>query len=49
MTEIYCVRCKDKKEIKNPEPVTFKNGGHALKGKCPVCKTTVHKFVAGKK
>ncbi len=37
--EGYCVKCKAKKEIKNPEQVTLKNGKPAAKGTCPDCGT----------
>ena len=35
--EGYCVKCKSKKEIKDPVEVTMKNGRKAMKGKCPTC------------
>ena len=35
--EAYCVRCKVKREIKDPQPVTMKNGKKATQGTCPVC------------
>ncbi len=44
MAEAYCVKCKAKREVKNPEQVTMKNGKHALKGKCPVCGTSVFRI-----
>jgi hypothetical protein len=37
--EAYCVKCRAKREIKNPEQVTMKNGRPATKGTCPVCGT----------
>ena len=40
----YCVKCKNKKEMKDEQKVTMKNGRKALKGKCSVCGTTVFKF-----
>ena len=46
MTEAYCVKCKAKREMENVEEVTTKNGRKALKGKCPVCGTTMMKFVS---
>jgi uncharacterized protein DUF5679 len=39
--EAYCVKCKTKREMKNPQPVTLKNGKPANKGTCPVCGTTL--------
>jgi hypothetical protein len=44
MAEAYCVKCKAKREVKNPEPITMKNGKPALKGTCPVCGTSVFKI-----
>jgi hypothetical protein len=49
MTEAYCVKCKKKTEIKNPQEVTMKNGRHALKGTCSVCGTTTQSFLSEKK
>lgn len=37
--EGYCVKCKAKKEMKNPEPTTLKNGKPATTGTCPDCST----------
>ena len=33
----YCVKCKTKREMKDPQKVTMKNGKPALKGQCSVC------------
>lgn len=41
----YCVKCKAKVEIKNPQKVTMKNGRPALKGVCPKCGTGVYKIL----
>lgn len=45
----YCVRCKAKKEIKNPEEITMKNGRRALTGVCLDCGTKMFKFLPKKK
>lgn len=45
MTEGYCVHCRQKREIKDPEQVTLKNGRKAVRGTCPVCGTKVLRFV----
>ncbi len=45
----YCVKCKAKVEIKNPQRVTMKNGRPAMKGKCSVCGTGVYKILSTKK
>ncbi|MCD6134313.1 MAG: hypothetical protein J7J25_02175 [Candidatus Omnitrophica bacterium] len=41
----YCLKCKAKKEIKDVEEVTMKNGRKALRGKCPDCGTTIFKIL----
>jgi len=41
MVEAYCVRCKKKVEIKDPVETATKKGVAMLKGKCPICGTTV--------
>ena len=46
--EGYCVKCKSKKEMKNEEKITLKNGRQAVKGKCPDCGTAMFKIL-GKK
>jgi len=33
----FCVKCKAKKEITNPQPVTMRNGRPSLQGTCPTC------------
>ena len=35
--EAYCVKCKAKKEMKEPTAVTMKNGKPATQGTCPKC------------
>lgn len=42
--EAYCVKCKAKREMKNPENTTMKNGKPAVKGTCPVCGTGMFKI-----
>ena len=44
----YCVKCKEKKEMKNEQNVTLKNGRLACKGKCATCGTSMFKIL-GKK
>jgi len=43
--EAYCVKCKTKRPMSNPERVVLKNGRHAMKGTCPVCGTKLTRFV----
>ena len=44
MATAYCVRCRTKREIKNPEEVTLKNARPAMKGTCPECGTNVFRI-----
>ncbi len=46
--EAYCVKCKGKKDMKNEQEVTMKNGRNAMKGECPDCGTKMFK-IGGKK
>lgn len=45
----YCVKCKEKREMKNPVSVTMKNGKPAMKGVCAICGTTMFALVSAKK
>ena len=52
MTEAYCVKCKDKREVQNGEEVEMKGKGgtkrKALTGTCSVCKTKMFKILSSK-
>ena len=39
--EAYCMRCRAKREIQNPQPVFLSNGQPATRGTCPVCGATL--------
>lgn len=45
--QAYCVKCKAKKEMKDAQKVTLKNGRTAMKGKCPDCGTSLFRIVKG--
>ena len=45
--EAYCFKCKTKRDIKNPQAVTLKNGRPATQGSCPVCSTKVFRIGRG--
>jgi len=45
MAEGFCVKCKEKREIKNAQEVEMKNKRRALKGTCPVCGTKIFKIL----
>ncbi|MCH8085087.1 MAG: DUF5679 domain-containing protein [Nitrosopumilus sp.] len=44
MVTAYCVKCREKRDIKNPEETTLKNGRPAVKGTCPTCGTKVFRI-----
>ncbi|MDE1869182.1 MAG: hypothetical protein KGH60_04440 [Candidatus Micrarchaeota archaeon] len=44
MVEAYCVKCKEKRDMKDPKKVTMKNGKNATQGICPVCGTKMFKI-----
>ncbi len=44
MVEAYCVKCRAKKEMKNPKAVTMKNKKPATSGTCPTCGTKMFKI-----
>ena len=43
--DAYCVKCKAKKEMKDAEKVSMKNGRPAMKGKCPDCGTGMYRIM----
>lgn len=42
--EAYCVKCKQKRDMKDAKAVTMKNGKKATKGVCPVCGTGMYRI-----
>jgi len=44
MPQAYCVKCRKKQEMQNPQEVTLKNGKPATKGTCPVCGTGMYRI-----
>ncbi len=46
--EAYCVKCKAKKEMKDGQETTLKNGRRAMKGKCPDCGTSLFRILGNK-
>jgi len=45
MADGYCVKCKMKREMKDSQEVTMKNGRKAVKGKCSKCGTGMYKIL----
>jgi Zn finger protein HypA/HybF involved in hydrogenase expression len=48
-TEAYCVKCREKREMKDEEEVTMKNGRPAIQGICPICGTKLFRIKSTKK
>jgi hypothetical protein len=44
MAEAYCVKCKSKVEVVDPQEITMKNGRPAGQGLCKECGTKVFKI-----
>lgn len=44
MAEGYCVKCRKKQEMQNPQQITMKNGKPATTGTCPACGTKMFKI-----
>ncbi|MFC1942747.1 DUF5679 domain-containing protein [Chloroflexota bacterium] len=45
--EAYCVKCRAKMEMKDPEKITMKNGRPAVKGTCHSCGTNMFRIGDG--
>ena len=45
--EAYCFKCRAKREIKNPQSATLKNGRPATQGTCSTCGTKVYRIGKG--
>lgn len=43
----FCVKCKVKREMKDPKETTMANGRKMMKGTCPVCGTKMNLFIKG--
>lgn len=46
--EGYCMKCKAKKEMLDPQESMTKNNRKMTKGKCPDCGTTICKIGSSK-
>lgn len=45
--EAYCVKCRAKREMKDPKAITMKNGKPATQGVCPTCGTKMFRIGKG--
>ena len=43
--EGYCVKCREKRTVKDGKVETTANGRRMVKGTCPVCSTKVSRFL----
>lgn len=43
---MYCVKCRTKREAKDPQNVTMKNGKNAVKAVCSVCGSGMYQIGA---
>ena len=44
MTTAYCVKCRTKREIKDPQETPLNNRRPAVKGTCPECGTNMFRI-----
>lgn len=44
MVEGHCMKCKDKREMKNAKQIKMKNGRDAVQGICARCGTKMFKI-----
>ena len=44
MMQGYCLKCRERREMKDAKAITMKNGKPATEGKCPVCGTKIFKI-----
>ncbi|MCC6385790.1 MAG: DUF5679 domain-containing protein [Dehalococcoidia bacterium] len=42
--EAYCLKCRERREMKDAKAITMKNGKPATEGVCPVCSTKMFKI-----
>lgn len=42
--EAYCLKCRNRREMRNPQRITMKNGKPATQGTCPVCGTKMFRI-----
>ncbi len=45
--QAYCLKCRTKREMRDPRQTTLKNGRPATQGTCPVCGTKMYRIGKG--
>ena len=48
-TQVYCVKCRTTRTVKNATVKEAANGRRMAQGICPVCGTNVTRFLSSKK
>ena len=46
--QAYCVRCRDRRDLKWPRHTTLANGRSAIRGRCAECRTRILRLTASK-
>jgi len=46
--EAYCIKCREKRNVKDGVVKETSNGRKLAQGKCPVCGTKVNRFLSSK-
>lgn len=46
--QAYCVKCREKRTMKDAKEVTMKNGRPAMEGVCEVCGTKLFRMLGAK-
>lgn len=44
--EAYCVKCREKRQMKDPERKAMRNGRPMMQGSCPVCGTKLTRILS---
>ena len=44
--EAYCVKCREKRQMKDPERKAMKNGRPMMQGVCPACGTRLTRILS---
>jgi hypothetical protein len=47
--QAYCPKCRDRRELADGRPVTFRNGRPALQGRCAECGTRTARIIQSRK
>ncbi len=45
--QAYCMKCRTKREMKDPKNIIMKNGRLATQGVCPTCRTKMFRIGKG--